>query len=481
MADLPVEERVVDVVVVGFGVAGISTAITAHDQGAYTVILEKMPPTKSGGSSRVSGLYWFSPTNVERAADYLRALCGEYALPEPLVTTWAKEMSENTSWLAGMGVESEIGPVEPEFPEIDGHDCEPGWFSMAEGAGDSRLWLFLKSEAEKRGIEVLYETRARELMQSGESREVVGVVAEQPRGSLRIRAQQGVVLASGGFANDPQLARDYLRLPSVHPRGSPASTGDGLRMAQKAGAGLWHMHNYCGAFGLKAPEFEAGFDIDMPNDAWIYVAEDGHRLTDESIEWRHGKIRVGDEFVLFPDRLIHCIFDESARLAGPLHRRVDKIRTSWNRLVESYSWSEDNSVEIERGWIAKAATLRDLAAQIGVDPAGLEDAVERYNAACEAGVDGDFRRDPATLAPIVQPPFYAWTWGPNVTYTNGGPMKDERARVLDPDGSPIPRLYAAGEVSSTYSWLNSGGTMIGEGMAFGRIAGRGVAAESRLN
>ena len=476
----PVAEHTADVVVVGFGVAGLAAAITACDLGAEVAIIEKMSEREAGGSSRVSGLYWFSPTNVERAEHYLRSLCGEYEVSETLIKAWARETSQNTAWATSLGAQAQIRDAPPEFPDVEGHDCEPGSFHILPGPGDSHLWLFLRQAALQRGIQVLYSTRAVELLQAGGRREVVGVLAQRSGLPLRIDARRAVILASGGFANDPQMARDFLRLPDIHPRGSPASTGDGIRMAQKAGAGLWHMHNFAGAFGLKAPEYAAGFDIAMPSDGWIYVDNEGRRLIDESIPWRHGKIRAGEQFTIFPDRPLHCVFDESTRLAGPLHPPVEKARTSWNRIVESYAWSADNGVEVDRGWIVTGATPRDLARRIGADPSVLERSVERYNAACAAGTDDDFGRDRATLVPLLHPPFYAWTWGPNAVYTCGGPVKDEHARVVDARGMPIPRLYAAGEVSSTYSWVNAWGQMVGDAMAFGRIAGRGAAAEPRL-
>ena len=95
-----------------------------------------------------------------------------------------------------------------------------------------------------------------------------------------------------------------------------------------------------------------------------------------------------------------------------------------------------------------------------------------------AGVDDQFHRHPRTLTPIDQPPYYAFTSAPLLGWTNGGPRRNERAQVLDPFGRVIPGLYAAGTVSSTYSWCKDGGFHIADALAFGRVAGRTAAAEA---
>jgi succinate dehydrogenase/fumarate reductase flavoprotein subunit len=145
-------------------------------------------------------------------------------------------------------------------------------------------------------------------------------------------------------------------------------------------------------------------------------------------------------------------------------------------VIEGYRWSDDNSVELARGWFYEASSIGALAEKIDVDPTVLQETVGRYNHDCGAGHDSLYGRDPNTMTALVKPPYYAFTWGPMVVFTCGGPRKDGRARVIDLDGSPIPRLYCAGEVSSTYSWGTAGGLMIGDALAFGRIAGRHAAA-----
>lgn len=463
-----------DVVVIGFGVAGLTAAITAHDRGAEVVILEKMDEPHSGGNSRVSGSVWFSPSDGEAAARHLRALSGPFALPEGLVAAWAREVPQNTAWVESLGIQVRTSPSEPEFPELEGHECDDAINHVEPSWGYSRLWLALREAARERGIQVRFECRAEAMLQDGDQATVVGV---QLAGGETIRARRAVVLATGGFAANEEMARDFLRLPGATPWGSPGSTGDGLRMAQKAGAGLWHLSNFMGVPGLAAPHLRCGFRVMFPHSqGWILADEEGRRFLNENQRPRHGKIISGGRLRPFPDRRYHCVFDEVTRCAGPIVNLPEDEPFSWNAIVEGYRWSADNQVEIDRGWIAKGSTPAELARAIGVDAANLEATINRYNDACASGRDPDFGRKPQTLSPIREPPFYAYTWGPLVAFTLGGPRKNARAQVLDPFGDPIPRLFCAGEVSSTYSWGFIGGHMLADAMAFGRIAGGEAAA-----
>jgi predicted oxidoreductase len=145
-------------------------------------------------------------------------------------------------------------------------------------------------------------------------------------------------------------------------------------------------------------------------------------------------------------------------------------------MVERYDWSADNGAELAKGWIKQAETITALAQTIGLSPAVLEETVTRWNAHCRAGADADFGRT-KMLSPIQEAPFYAVELSPSMLNTQGGPKRNARAQIVRPDGSPIPRLYSAGELGSIYSYLYQGTGNIGECLSFGHIAGRNAAAE----
>ena len=480
-ASEPAWDRDADVVVLGLGAAGCAAAIEAHEAGARVIVLEKMPAGREGGNTRVSGGIWFDSKDPAGAATYLRALCGPYPVPEEIIEVWAQETFENSTWLEQLGAKvaqhGNFGAA-PEYPELPGSESYGGYLAVNGELGQGLLFGLLSQAVRSRGIEVLLDTPGRELIQDPASGAIVGVAAESDGTPLRVRARRGLVLATGGFENNPEMVRDYLRLPDSPVWGSPAGTGDGIKMAQKAGADLWHMDNMATQFGLRAPGFESGFHVMfIYARGFIYVGMDGKRLINELPRGGHGQARLHGSYELFPAQPMHVLFDERTRLAGPISPPADYNPVGWNLLVEDYTWSADNSVEIEQGWIHQADTPSGLAAKLGVDGGVLDQTVRRYNEACATGLDDQFGRHPKTLTPLADPPFYAFTSAPLLGWTNGGPRRNERAQVLDPFGAVIPRLYAAGSVSSTYSWCKDGGFHIADALAFGRVAGRTAAAE----
>ncbi|MCH2171788.1 FAD-dependent oxidoreductase [Myxococcota bacterium] len=475
-------DRVVDVIVVGQGAAGCAAALEGSEAGAETLVLEKMPEGRDGGNTRVSGGIWFQHHDPEGIATYLRAMCGEYPVPEDVIRVWAQETQRNSAWIESLGAAIGVhGEYVPEYPELPGSEAYAGYLGIEGQMGNGRLFGVLKAALAARGIEVLLETPARELVQDPASGEILGVLVTSGSQELRLGARRGVVLATGGFENNAEMVRDYLRLTDVPVWGSPAGTGDGIKMAQKVGADLWHMDNMMTTLGLRAPGFEAGFYVAFNHaQGFLCVGMDGTRISNELPQVGHGQAVLNGSYELFPTSPMHVIFDEATRRAGPISPTRDELEVGWNVVIENYDWSRDNSTEIEKGWIQRADTLDELGPKLGVDGKALTQSVQHYNRSCAEGFDAAFGRDPDTLVPVSEPPFYGFTSAPMLGWSNGGPRRDEQARVIDALGDVIPRLYAAGCISSTYSWCKDGGMHIADALAFGRVAGRGAAAEAPL-
>jgi len=479
---MPGEEVVrlsADVAVVGGGAAGCAAAISAHDEGANVVLLEKESVEEAGGNTRVSGGAWFDNRDAERAAAYLRALSGDRPLPEPVVRTWAEQTRHISGWIESIG--GKVEPTDnypPEYPELDGSDCYGGYLCVDGILGGGRLYDLLSEAVRSRGIDVRYGTPARRLVTDPASGTVTGVLAGGEE-EVRVDARGGVVLATGGFEADPEMVRTHLGLADPPLWGSLAATGDGHRMAMKAGADLWHMDNMMAVNGMAPPGSRHGFfAMFLHANGYLWVAPDGSRFVNETPPTGHGQARLHGRYELFPQLPMHVIFDERTRLAGPISPSAEVLEVGWRVLMEGYRWSDDNSAEIASGWIHRADSPAELASLLGIDGDLLTRTIDRYNAACAAGRDDAFGRPASTLVPVDQPPFYAYTAKPLLAWTNGGPRRDENACVLDPYGAVIPGLYAAGTVSSTYSWCKDGGFHIADAIVFGRIAGRHAAARS---
>src|SRR5215471_7498085 len=169
-----------DVVVVGFGAAGVAASVTAHDLGAKVVILEKAPEGQEGGNTRVAGQGYLNTSAAEPAAAYLTALCGPYTGPPEMVAVWADEMCRNNDLFAslvGDPQEHQHPPVGIEFPDLPGSDCVHK-FHDGPTYGYSFTWKRFESLVRQRPIPILYETPARELIQHGTTKEILGVRAQ---------------------------------------------------------------------------------------------------------------------------------------------------------------------------------------------------------------------------------------------------------------------------------------------------------------
>lgn len=467
-----------DVVIVGFGGAGAVAAITAFDAKAKVLILEKAPEGKEGGNTRVSGNMWFSPRPVESAITYFNAMAGPFTVPPEMVRVWAEEMGKVNDFVTSIGGQvGELNIFNPEFPELPGKECAKTFANPT--AMQSKLWKLFKENVDKRRIQVLYGTPAKELVQNPTTKEILGVIADQSGKTVAVKAKKAVILTCGGFENNQQMIRDYLHWEVGYPKGTPYNTGDGIKMAIAVGADLWHMGNVAGPdFNLKVPEYDFSFGYSLnPNPkSWIVVGKDSKRFIDEKAGTRHGKVLLHGRWEPLPVPMpCHMIFDEKVRAQGPLYATTETF--CWYSVVEAYRWSKDNMTEINKGWIVKADTIEELASKIKRDPAVLKATIDEYNKACAAGVDPIYGTAKANLVPIDTPPYYAMEMFPTFTNTQGGPRRNEKAQVLDTNGKPIPRLYSAGELGSIYGHLYNGGGNIGECMAFGRIAARNAVAE----
>ena len=487
----------VDFLVVGYGLAGAAAAVEAYDidPNAKILVLEKMPETLAGGNSIASGQTFLVPAEsaVETVKtylyncnlpnpipdEYLTWLCNGFATQLP----WIEYVADGVNYEAGYvgGGELKWGSMVVEFSNFEGSTfdgCSAHLRAKGATFENGGVWRCFAKAVEKRGIDVRFENPAVSLVQDPFTKEVSGVIARRADGTeYSIKSDKGVLLACGGYENNLTMQRDFHGMETVYTAGTPGNTGDGIKMLMEAGAQIWHMKNQTqsGGFwlGIKVPEYESTFmrNFDMPGNSWIEVASDNTRFYNESYGYhrQHMKYMEYGRYVDLPHERalpVHLIFDESTREAGSIASQW----LSWPTTTEGYTWSNDNLAEIEKGWIIKADTIEELAEKIGRDPVELQATIDRYNEMCEKGVDEDFGRDPATMAPIEKAPFYAVSITPTLVATTGGAKRDTDGRVLDWNENPIPGLYEAGELGSYVSNLYQNGVFLSEAMLSGRTA-----------
>jgi len=278
------------------------------------------------------------------------------------------------------------------------------------------------------------------------------------------------------------MQKQFLPGWPTYGRGTPGNTGDGIRMAQKAGAALWHMNNSLAGIGcMIVPEFApVMIPAAIPGNGYVIVDKSGKRFMNELRENRHGfghkENLLYFDGVLGDFTRIPCfgIFDETTRTRGPIISAGWKF--GWFGWFCDYQASRDNMKEIEKGWILKGDTLADLAVRLEIKPAELEASVARYNGHCSNRTDPDFGRPARSLVALDKPPFYGIKLYPATFNTQGGPRRNHQCQVVDPDHQPIPRLYSAGELGSFWGWMYNGGGNNAEALCTGQIAGRHAAA-----
>ncbi|MDR1204829.1 MAG: FAD-dependent oxidoreductase [Peptococcaceae bacterium] len=513
-----------DVVVVGYGGAGAVTAISAADAGADVLILEKQPPdtavsTNHTPSTRMSGGGFIVPEDTEKAIAYfknLRRIANETVDEEEerMIRFLCGQMGTNIPWLESIGAviggkesmsptfahmdmlhaplenSAAVGIYDSDFPDVPGAEAiRVFWVQKTDDfRGGAALFKVLTNAVEKRNIPVLWNSAAERLvMENGEVLGVRGVRNGEP---FAVWAARGVVLTCGGFEHSEFMKRNYLRPLPIEFYGNPGNTGEGVNMALEAGAALWHMNCISYRVTMKFPEHPIAFGTQHHSQMSIFVDQRGNRFSNERFKpHAFGYELAGyDCFAqCYPRVPCFWIFDEKRRKLGPLASRHGACNPPKGvKGAIHYIWSEDNQAEIDRGWVLKAGTLEELGAMLAADPDthGLMDvdnlvaAVARYNGFCRDGEDRDFHRVKRGLEPLTDPPYYAvklWPGGPN---TQGGPMRNIRCQVVRPDGSPIPRLYACGELGSFFGMLYNGGGNLAECLAMGRVAGENAARES---
>jgi len=491
------------VVVLGAGMAGTVAAIEAYDLGEDVLLLEKAPEADVGGGGRVSGQTLTCVSDKAKLMEYQRNLNKPNVIPEDILETWAEAMTTQRPWISARA--EEVGMVynvneaklieHDEFPGSDGiegighirysHEWSPEMtpYEVLSLHGPAHTWEAMYLNVKKRGIKVLYETPAVELIQDPETREILGVVAEREGKKVNVKARKAVILCTGGYEQNAEMLADYYGVNEVSNLGSPYDTGDGIKMLLKVGADLWHMRNPTTTGGLwiciKVPGYQPFFrNLAIPVGSWVELAKDGTRFYNEGYQYAlkhmhmdfHGGKIDAPHYQCLP---VHLIFDEAARKAAP----IVTLWMGWGAVVQKYEWSADNSVEIEKGWITKADTIRELATKLGKDPDVVEAEVKKYNEYCKMGRDPDYGRDPNTMQPLETPPYYGINLWPSVVSTTGGGRHNKEAEVLDPDGKPIPRLYEAGELGSILANLYQNGSFLTEAVIFGRIAAKNAAKQ----
>ncbi|MFC1932153.1 FAD-binding protein [Chloroflexota bacterium] len=489
-------DKETEVVIVGYGGTGAVSAITVSEEGGKAIILEKAP--ESGGNTSVCTGGMKYTTDTLQAAIYVKNI-GLGTIDDETAKAFAEQWAKLKPWLQQHGTKRiKSLPARTPFQNMGAPDMDMIFIESRDGyaRGCGRdLFAFLDGLVRKQGVEVMLSTPVKRLVQNPDTKEISGVIAESGGKELAIKAKKAVVMTCGGFnANREMIATYITEAPvKIYPTGTPYNTGDGIKMAVDVGADLWHMNGIeYSTHAFKADEFPSAFWLQPKGQSWIHVNRFGKRFHGETdINYGHTKkfVHIFDfidtpfwSIADWPNSPWYMVFDEKVRLAGPIGLTERQSGAApfitYNSSRELWTWSNDNSAELEKNWITKGASIAELASKISVDPAGLQETITNYNVYCASGTDRDFERNPESLLAIDTPPYYAIECCIGIINTQGGPKRNAKSQVLSAyDGSPIPRLYGGGEFGSLWSFLYPGALNLVECITSGIIAGRNAVKE----
>lgn len=457
-----------DVVVVGFGVAGASAAYEAAAAGVSVRVLERAGA--GGGAAALSDgmVYLGGGTSTQQAAGvvddpaamraFLMAACG----PEPdeaKIDLYVDRSIEHHDWLLARGVRF-LGTVNPESAGPSAAKGEGLMFTGGENAhpfdeiarpaqrahvtqggrpGGAHLMSALVRAALEAGAKPTYDVVVERLVV--DDGRVCGVIARQYGERIAVRAEAGVILTAGGFALNDDMLRQHapVGLRTPHRVGTDGDDGRGIRMAQAVGARAKRMD---------ALECALPFNIARGNLHGVLVNQLGQRfINEDTYMGRVGQAALHQEAVYLV--LDEAHYDEAAFPLPP-------------------AWAGESAGELED--------------EIGLPTGSLEATLAYYNRHAAHGVDPQFHKRSAWLAPL-EPPYAVFDLGPTkfvqAIFSLGGLDTLPTGEVLDVSGEPIPGLYAAGRTTSGVAAHGyCSGLSLGDGSLFGRIAALRAAGRS---
>ena len=486
-----------DVVVIGAGGAGMTAAMTAADAGQKVVILESQAMV-GGNSARATGgmnaakTVYQDENEFDQAAGVEKTLAtaAEKYADNETITALAKTVSEQ--WAAYqanptgyfdsvelMELDTMVGGKGINDPELVETLCEGtadaiDWLdengitlhnvSSFGGASVKRIHRpvneegkvvsvgaymipLLQENCEKRGIDIVLNTTVDTILTDANGA-AVGVSGTDKDGNTVVVNAKSVILATGGFGANLDMVTQYKpELAGFMTTNAAGAQGQGIEMATAIGAGTVDMDQI-----QIHPTVEANtaalITEGLRGDGAILVNANGERFVDE----------VGTRDVV-----------SAAEIAQP---------GSYSWLIVDQAMADASSViqgYIKKGYTKTGATYEELAKELDIDPAAFANTMETWNSYVEAKNDPDFGRT-SFANPLNNGPYYAIKVTAGVHHTMGGVTINSATEVLKEDGTVIPGLFAAGEVTGGVHGANRlGGTAVADFVVFGRIAGESAA------
>ena len=489
-----------DIVIAGAGICGLPAAMIAAESGANVHVLEK---GSTYGVYRLctAGFNSDLQTSMGLTTDRQEFVTSTWSITNGMqgrmssYGLWFDNSGPYINWLEkifndkgyklipaasleykitndGIGFAG-ASPLWHSFPQMIFFANEDGSFFAT---GNAVNWTGVMEEyATENGATFHYGTPAVQLIRD-ESGRCTGVIAKNENEEyVKFNAAKGVLLTTGDMSADKEMMTYYNKSLSKIIRYNINSndTGDGQKMGIWIGAemdefacgDLWPfaavMMDGTLPTTLDGTHFYAGV-ASLPG--CLMVDGAGRRLMAENLPFQAPSI---PKLTCTSDGCAWSIWDSAWETKFPKD----------GYMVEDYTCSNTQAEvdkNVENGITFKFDTIDELIEHCGFDKEMFTASFNRYNELCAAGEDLDFYKDPAWMCALDTPPFYASKTCSSMTSTRGGLKNDERCRVLDKNGLPIPGLYAAGNTAGSFYGSvyppNVMGSGIGHGQCFAWLA-----------
>ena len=453
-----------DIVVVGAGSAGLTAAVQGAEKGKKVILLEKNAFV-GGCSAFAEGLYgveseWqrLAAIPLTRDQEYRDQMHKQFYFVDPFKNRdFIEGSAENLDWLAKHDIKFQI--IHESMRKA------PTWHVIGNYKGQNHgaaLIAALKDHADKLGVDTRLETPATSLIKNDKG-EIVGVTAKNKNGDTLTITSKAVILATGGFGDDPKKVHDWLHFDSklIGPSVAMKKQGDGIQMAIDAGSRLgevsWIGHTHAKGKGLD-------FLSNLYTTSWqpnLWVNSDGNRCADESVVFCF--IDSANAIYSQYGHSVWSIFDENA-VKYMMEKGIDSgigVLIPVGAKLTNLRKDIDKALAAGSDVFKAASSPEALAKQIGVPAENLKASIERYNHACDEGHDAEFGKNRQYLRKMDTSKLYAIKLIPAFFSTWGGLNTNRKHEVLDANNKPMPGLYAtgldvSGMVGPTYSGWTSG-------------------------
>jgi fumarate reductase flavoprotein subunit len=449
-------DTTIPVAIVGGGACGLIAALAAHDAGVEAVVFER-DASPSGSTALSSGLIPAADTRFQRAkgiadspeqlaADIQRKAHGE-ADPS-VVEAVARASGPAIEWLAdrhGLPFTLIEGFLYPGHSVLRMH-AHPAKTGMA-------LIGALLEAVVRAGIDLVTSARVGDLYADQDGR-VRGIGLERPDGGRERIGCQALVLACNGFGGNRDMVRRHIpEMAEALYFGHAGNQGDAVLWGRALGAAMRHLGAYQGHGSVAHPH---GILITwaLMMEGGIQVNANGERFSNEHQGYSEQSVAV----LAQPGGIAWNIYDARCHALG---REFDDYR-------------EAEAV----GAIRRADDLASLVSTTGLPPVRLANTLDEVAGYQRGTVVDPFGRD-FTTKPALAPPYYAVRVTGALFHTQGGLAIDDSARVLRPDGMPLPNLFAGGGAACGVSGSAVWGYLSGNGLltavTLGRLAGEAAA------